>query len=83
MDKKIWFKKKKYGWGWTPCTWQGHMVVGLYFLCICLTVWVVQFGFVSMNTTQLVATLIGESAVLVAVSYLKGEKPSWSWGPPR
>jgi hypothetical protein len=83
MDKKIWFKKKKYGWGWTPSTWQGTLVVGAYFFILCLTVWAAQFGFVSLSTTQLVAVLIGESALLVAISYLKGEKPSWNWGPPR
>jgi hypothetical protein len=22
-----WFKRKRYGWGWTPTTWQGWAVV--------------------------------------------------------
>ena len=83
MDKKLWFKKKSYGWGWTPSTWQGVAVVVTYFVALCATVWSVQLGMVSLSSTQLAVVLIVESAILVAVSYVKGEKPSWSWGRPK
>jgi len=28
---KLWFKAKRYGWGWTPACWQGWLVLGVYF----------------------------------------------------
>lgn len=28
--EKLWFKRKLYGWGWTPATWQGWLVLGVY-----------------------------------------------------
>ena len=28
----LWFRRKKYGWGWTPSTWQGWTVVGFILL---------------------------------------------------
>ncbi len=30
MSDKLWFKAKKFGWGWTPCSWEGWTVTGLY-----------------------------------------------------
>ncbi len=80
MSKNLWFKKKTYGWGWTPCNWQGFVVVGLYVAALCLTVWFVRIGIFEWTPTQLTIAIFAEFAVLVAISYAKGEKPSWSWG---
>ena len=35
-NKKIWFKAKRYGWGWYPSTWQG---------AVCIFIWVILFVF--------------------------------------
>ncbi len=80
MDAKIWFKKKTYGWGWTPCTWQGVVVVVVYVIVLAFTVSFTRSGALSLSSTQLAITLIAQSGLLIAVSYAKGEKPSWSWG---
>jgi hypothetical protein len=29
--KKYWFVRKTYGWGWTPGSWQGWAIMGVYF----------------------------------------------------
>lgn len=34
IQKKLWFKRKTYGWGWTPVAWQGWLVIVLYVLFI-------------------------------------------------
>jgi hypothetical protein len=81
MSKKLWFKRKRYGWGWMPCTWEGAAVVGLYVAALCLTVWFVRTGVFEWTPTQLYLALFVESAILFAISYAKGEKPSWNWGP--
>ncbi len=28
--QKLWFKRKLYGWGWTPAAWQGWLVIVVY-----------------------------------------------------
>ncbi len=32
----LWFKRKLYGWGWTPATWQGWAVIGIFLVSIML-----------------------------------------------
>jgi hypothetical protein len=34
MEKKKWFVRKKYGWGWTPASWQGWLLIALYILFV-------------------------------------------------
>lgn len=29
-EKKFWFKRKRYGYGWAPSTWQGWLVIAVY-----------------------------------------------------
>ena len=29
-NKKLWFRAKRYGWGWYPCSWQGWAVLAMY-----------------------------------------------------
>lgn len=80
--RKLWFKAKKYGWGWYPCTWQG---------------WFVLFGFAALevlNFLRIDATSNSSSgtlrpfmlqtiafvSILIFICYRTGEKPSWRWG---
>lgn len=75
-----WFKRKLYGWGWTPVKWQGWLVVA----CV---VAFVAFGFYVGETDDapgaaLLGLLVG-FAVLFFFGYRKGEKPRWQWGFPK
>lgn len=78
MNKKeIWFKRKLYGWGWTPCTWQGWIITLMFilFLVYIATEFLVVGRFVEYFV------LLGISiALLMYICYKKGEKPRWSWG---
>ena len=29
-SKKYWFKRRRFGWGWTPVTWQGWLTVAFF-----------------------------------------------------
>jgi len=75
--KHYWFKRKLYGWGWVPVTWQGWLVVivGLAFFL---------FGmYVGETDDAPGATLIGFLIMLAIIfffGYKNGEKPRWSWG---
>lgn len=79
--KGLWFKRKLYGWGWTPVKWQGWAVIALYVILITLFALTIDetspqneiwFTFV-IPSTLLTVTLI-------RICYAKGEKPKWQWG---
>ena len=51
-NSKLWFKAKRYGWGWTPSAWQGWMVLLVYLVSVlgiafCLKL-PIHFGFNSV-----------------------------------
>lgn len=82
MKKKLWFKAKNYGWGWTPISWQGWAVT---IVCTFLIGYSIARESVLSDTPS--AALVGFSpqviiliAILLFVCYKKGEKPSWRWG---
>jgi len=81
-----WFKRKLYGWGWTPVTWQGWLTILAF---IILLVW---------NYRRIASTAVSESAavleflpqailmvlILIIISRLTGESPRFQWGfPPK
>lgn len=81
--KGYWFKRKIYGWGWTPATWQGWLVTLSF---IVFVVW----GSVNLpNETALtesqvwwfVAKNFLAMIILLFICYKKGESPRWQWGP--
>lgn len=77
-----WFKRKLYGWGWTPVTWQGWLVVLGYVglvLLITLAVDVSSRNEVGLFLLVPVALL---TATLIRICYKKGEPPRWQWGLP-
>jgi drug/metabolite transporter (DMT)-like permease len=73
----LWFKRKLYGFGWTPATWQGWVVV-----VIGLAIAACGF-YVAQTDDAPGAALLGVILMLALVSffgYKKGEKPRWQWG---
>lgn len=81
--KNLWFKRKLYGFGWTPAKWQGWLTIAIFVaLMIGNTI---RF---SKNASYLVDTVpvgfIIQTVILVilliVVCYVKGEKPGWQWG---
>lgn len=79
--KEIWFRRKLYGFGWTPISWQG---------------WVLTFGYLGLfllltlmddrsTPEQDVTFSLNLPAILLTVTYIlivyiKGETPRWQWG---
>lgn len=81
--KVYWFKRRRYGYGWTPSSWQGWMVVVVFLGAILFASWRLSLYGEEPSTWQLVLyfTAVGLGAiVLVASSYLKGPSPKWRWG---
>lgn len=81
----LWFKRKLYGWGWVPVTWQGWLVTFLYILLISI---------LSLNREEAVVGnpdsgsnffVFGLPVIIVTILFIfiafkKGEKPKWQWG---
>jgi hypothetical protein len=82
-----WFKRKVWGWGWVPVTWQGFAVTGAYIGLVTLLLVTKEeavagdpdsgSNFLVLGLPILVLTI-----AFVFISYKKGEKPKWQWGLP-
>ena len=82
--ENLWFKRKLYGWGWTPVKWQGWLVIALYILGLVLFSMTIDEN---SPTREVAFTFILPVAIMTAalfrICYKKGEKPRWQWGPPK
>lgn len=78
----LWFKRKTYGWGWTPVTWQGWLVLIFYIALMFLNF--MRLDAISHSASDTVRPFVIQSALLtallIAICYKTGEKPRWQWG---
>ncbi len=80
MNKKLWFKRRWYGWGWYPVTWQGWIVVLGFILAV------IVLAFSTLPEENLTCYFISLGIlilVLILICLKKGEKPKWQWGRPK
>jgi hypothetical protein len=77
----FWFKRKLYGWGWVPATWQGWSVIVAYVMSILALAFTVDNN-LSMQEVILpfVLPALLLTLLLILICYKKGEKPRWQWG---
>lgn len=80
--KKLWFKRKAYGWGWVPASGEGWAVLLLYFLAN-----ISVFLRVDRQSHSVSDTLIAFAPQFLLFALLlyvlctaTGEKPQWQWG---
>lgn len=83
--ERYWFKRKLFGWGWTPATWQGWAVL-LGFVALIM----LNFRRIDVHSHSASDTLINFipqtvilTLVLLAICCLTGERPRWQWGIPK
>ncbi len=78
--KGYWFKRKLYGWGWTPVKWQGWLV-------IIIGIAIAAFGiYVGDADDAPGAALLGIVLMFLLIfvfGFWKGERPHWQWGLPK
>lgn len=85
MEKhpRYWFKRRRYGWGWTPVSLQGWMSLLIYIFVV------VSAGFVlppkpqQPSTSQLACfftIFFSATILLIVLCHKKGPKPRWRWG---
>ncbi len=79
-----WFKRKAFGWGWTPVKWQGWVVVGAYIAVLLFLALTIDENSPPRElafTFLIPAVFI--TIVFIRICYKKGEKPKWTWGFPK
>ena len=82
MEDALWFKAKRYGWGWYPCSWQGWAILLMFVFALC-----VNFVFAnnhSYSDSDFLMAFLPQAYVLtvflIIICHAKGEKPAWRWG---
>lgn len=73
MNKKIWFKKKSYGWGWTPYTWEAWVTT---FIIFSLMIYLATH--MDTGKAPFIISFISLAALYIFISYIKGEKVNWN-----
>lgn len=81
QENKYWFKRRRYGFGWIPSTWQGWLSLVIMLAIIFGATYVFittspnnRSFFLYFNTIAMTIIL----AVILAAS--KGPSPKWRWG---
>lgn len=74
-----WFKRKVYGWGWTPVKWQGWLVI---VVSIALVVAGICVGEADDAPGAALLGILLAVANVFFFGFWKGEKPRWQWGLP-
>lgn len=75
---KYWFPAKRYGWGWGPPTaWQGWVVLLVYVALVLGGIPLIQ---ASKGNVVYIAYVLVLTAALIAICWVKGERPRWRWG---
>ena len=73
----LWFRAKRYGWGWVPCAWQGWVVLAVFLVLVAAGSLFVLPAHGGLFFAGYVVVLC---ALLTAVCWAKGEPPRWRWG---
>jgi hypothetical protein len=82
--KGYWFKRKLYGWGWTPAKWQGWLVIAAFIAFIIWDFMRLKASFpleIDALTPWSMHTLIAV-IILIVICYSKGESLKWQWVEP-
>ena len=78
-----WFKRKLYGYGWTPATREGWTVLGVFVVSIVLIA--IRGESITSGEAvlkQVVLPMLGLTFLLIYITYKTGESLAWSWGQP-
>ena len=84
-NKRLWFRAKRYGWGWYPITWQGVAITLAYAFGIAfLTSCAIQATVNTTNDAQTfwwnyLPSIVLLSFIMIWICYKTGEKPGWRW----
>lgn len=77
-----WFTQKRYGWGWTPVTWQGWALVAAYAaLVVAGALLFLRDDHGARGVLAFVVWTTGYTVWLITMCWRRGPRPRWQWGP--
>jgi hypothetical protein len=79
MAAELWFKRKRFGWGWTPSNSKGWLVIIVFFLINGVYPMLLAKGYCRFSPGPFFLITGVSLILLLAICYKKGEKPSWNW----
>lgn len=78
----MWFRAKRYGYGWYPCSWQGWGVLFLFIISVILHTY--NATNIAKSPVDIIlgvtAPIFIDVAFLTIIAWSTGEKASWRWG---
>lgn len=81
---RYWFKRRLWGWGWTPVRLQGWLVVAGYVgLLFGTSLFMRREDMAQKNVLVYFSFAAVLTIALIVICYRTGEKPRWTWGPPK
>ncbi len=80
--KTYWFRRKTFGWGWYPVTWQGWFVIIAFLVLDVGNVYRLDLkhGSSSVVVREFILETVLLVGILIWICYRTGEKPKWQWG---
>lgn len=79
-----WFKRKLFGWGWTPVKWQGWLLLVLYVAALVgLSLPIEEYSSTREIVINFILPFAFLTVALLLICYRKGERPRWQWGFPK
>lgn len=82
--KRYWFKRKLFGWGWTPATIEGWAMTFVF--CGLIVVNFFRIDSHSHSVSDTLINFVPQTLFLLfllgVICYIKGERPKWQWGNP-
>lgn len=78
---KLWFKNKRYGYGWVPASIEGWLVIFVYTVLMTLSLCIFINSFDNVfDFFWFLACVFFLTTILLYICMKKGEKPEWRWG---
>lgn len=79
-----WFKRKLYGWGWTPVRVEGWLTIIVFIVLVIANSYRLENKVTNPNDMvwPFVLETVLMTGILLWICYKKGESPRWQWGLP-
>lgn len=74
--KGLWFKAKKYGYGWVPCSIEGWLITLVYVLIIAY----LANAYIHTKSLNSALGMSVSTILFVIIAIKKGEKTKWQGG---
>ncbi len=82
-NNDYWFKRRRYGYGWFPVSWQGWTVFGVYLLLVIAGALMIMDVSPEDEAREVAFYLLFVAVLtvcLITITMKKAPKAKWRWG---